>query len=310
MRRVFFFFFFKNVLDGDVFFFATIGVKNWDKSAGTPVCPIPLILFLTLNHYCKSMKKYITLAALLAAGTACANAAAYQTPTDESIGSAWLTTTFGSANQSESTNVSLVNTWTEGLVMSPVSASITAGTNLKTTGVAGESASFLSPDANVGSGTSWTETFSYALGDNVISLSTITLDVGLYDSSGAWQSSQMNNGVLSEGANYRAFDFDATVTIGGQAYVYSVDRVVLTGNGKQSVASVVLTTTEAIENLTGDFTLKLDVAKNSDNGNAGCFVGLTSIAFNSTAPVPEPSAFGMLAGLGALALVASRRRRK
>ena len=28
------------------------------------------------------------------------------------------------------------------------------------------------------------------------------------------------------------------------------------------------------------------------------------------APVPEPSAFGMLAGLGALALVASRRRRK
>ncbi|MBQ2732446.1 MAG: PEP-CTERM sorting domain-containing protein [Opitutales bacterium] len=26
--------------------------------------------------------------------------------------------------------------------------------------------------------------------------------------------------------------------------------------------------------------------------------------------VPEPSAFGMLAGLGALALVASRRRRK
>ncbi|MBE6401952.1 MAG: PEP-CTERM sorting domain-containing protein [Verrucomicrobia bacterium] len=33
-------------------------------------------------------------------------------------------------------------------------------------------------------------------------------------------------------------------------------------------------------------------------------------AMGSAAPIPEPSAFGMLAGLGALALVASRRRRK
>ena len=38
------------------------------------------------------------------------------------------------------------------------------------------------------------------------------------------------------------------------------------------------------------------------------YIPVTTVTLSS--PVPEPSAFGMLAGLGALALVASRRRRK
>ena len=256
------------------------------------------------------MKKYITIAALLAAGSALVNADVYQTPTDASVGVAWLTTTFGNAAQASATNVTLTNTWTEGLDMDAVSASIESGTALKTGGDAGTLATFLAPEANVGSGTPWTETFSYSFGDNVMSLSTITLDIGLYNAGGAWQSDQMTNGKLSDGAEYRAFDFDATVTIGGQNYVYSVDRVVLTGNSSKSVAQVVLTTTDVIETLTGDFTLKLDTAQNTDNGSVGCFVGLNSIAFNSTTPIPEPSTFGLLAGLGALALVGARRRRK
>ena len=44
-------------------------------------------------------------------------------------------------------------------------------------------------------------------------------------------------------------------------------------------------------------------------GNEVNMKSLSNLAA-TTAPVPEPSAFGMLAGLGALALVASRRRRK
>ena len=41
----------------------------------------------------------------------------------------------------------------------------------------------------------------------------------------------------------------------------------------------------------------------------GTFAGVAKITLNS-APVPEPSMFGVLAGLGALALVGARRRRK
>ena len=43
------------------------------------------------------------------------------------------------------------------------------------------------------------------------------------------------------------------------------------------------------------------------NGGKDTFGNIT---LKSASAVPEPSAFGMLAGLGALALVASRRRRK
>ena len=45
-------------------------------------------------------------------------------------------------------------------------------------------------------------------------------------------------------------------------------------------------------------------------GSSWTYVGANDLKWSGTSAIPEPSAFGLLAGLGALALVASRRRRK
>ena len=45
-------------------------------------------------------------------------------------------------------------------------------------------------------------------------------------------------------------------------------------------------------------------------GSSWTYVGANDLTWSGTSAIPEPLAFGLLAGLGALALVASRRRRK
>ena len=49
---------------------------------------------------------------------------------------------------------------------------------------------------------------------------------------------------------------------------------------------------------------------NMSGGNAGTTIWSVGNAAYDVAPIPEPSAFGLLAGLGAIALVGTRRRRK
>lgn len=68
--------------------------------------------------------------------------------------------------------------------------------------------------------------------------------------------------------------------------------------------------TITVSDVTSGFTID-DLTNTSHYGNTTPGSGMTTtISITKVGVVPEPSAFGLLAGLGALALVASRRRRK
>ena len=243
------------------------------------------------------MNKYIAFAALLAAGTLGANAA-----------EAVLTTTFSNAAQSTATSVTVTND------PSSVSASITSlvdGDNsdlsLQTSGNAGTDATSVTPNVNVGTGGSWTLTLSYTVGSDSLTISGVTLDVGLFSSSGSWQGSS-----TSAYAFVRYFDLTLTISSGSTTLAtYSVTDEAI-GNSDSS-AAVVNSTNEVI--LLGDteitldantiYTVTLSASQGSSNNSLGCYVAVNSITYT----IPEPSAFGILAGTGALALVAARRRR-
>ena len=239
------------------------------------------------------MKKYITLAALLAAGTTFANAET-------------LTTTFDNANQSSATDVELSVEGLEGVTADVVSLVNNTGTDvvIKTAGAAGTDAKIFSPDTNVGNGSPWTAEFKYTLGGTVevTSLQSIELGVVLFASGGGYQSS---------GAQWTgSIGFTATILDENDLALGSFEGSLPLGNGKDEepfTVSLSNVSESAVDlSSTDSFTMKLAL---TDNLSAGCYVGLKTIK-QEVSVVPEPSAFGMLAGLGALAVVASRRRRK
>ena len=75
-------------------------------------------------------------------------------------------------------------------------------------------------------------------------------------------------------------------------------------------------TVQADGSTTGDNASIVKVTFNTGDATEFAFDSGSNAAFTlngivvETSSIPEPSAFGLLAGLGALALVASRRRRK
>ena len=235
------------------------------------------------------MKKCITIAALLAAGTAFVNAAD-------------LTSTF-SDKQTESIALNVAGV--DGVTGT---VALDGGVTFQTSGAAGGDSAFFSPSINVGEGNTWTATFTYDFGAESLTVDSIALDLGIFNASGDWQGANVD----------RYFDFAArlTTTLGNDtdSVEYSAKNIMISGvvdgygNGLNTHYSLDLSGDEL--ELSGDsVTLTLTVSRGESN-TLGCFIGLNSVTLKDAAAVPEPSAFGLLAGLGALALVASRRRRK
>ena len=232
------------------------------------------------------MKKCITIAALLAAGTAFVNAAD-------------LTSTF---TDKETNGIGLSVAGIDGVTGTVALGGDAAA--FQTSGAAGGDSAFFSPSTNVGNGTTWTATFTYDFGAESLTVDSIALDLGIFNASGDWQGANVD----------RYFDFSVTLSNGTDSVEYSAENIMISGvvdgygNGLNTHYSLDLSGSEL--ELSGDsVTLTLTVSRGESN-TLGCFIGLNSVTLKDAAAVPEPSAFGLLAGLGALALVASHRRRK
>ena len=234
------------------------------------------------------MKKCITIAALLAAGTAFVNAAD-------------LTSTFA---DKQTDSIALNVAGIDGVTGTVALDSLDGGVTFQTSGAAGGDSAFFSPNTNVGNGNTWTATFTYDFGAESLTVDAIALDLGIFNASGDWQGANVD----------RYFDFSVTLSNGTDSVEYSAENIMISGvvdgygNGLNTHYSLDLSGSE-LELSGSSVTLTLTVSRGESN-TLGCFIGLNSVTLKDAAAVPEPSAFGLLAGLGALALVASRRRRK
>ncbi|MCC8148750.1 PEP-CTERM sorting domain-containing protein [Akkermansia sp.] len=207
------------------------------------------------------------------------------------------TTTFGNANQSDATQVTLTNTG----AMSNITGSVTSLTkklhssetsqscDLMASGDPfGSSAEVFVPNVNRTQG-SWTAGMSFTNnGSQACSIASVTITMVASSSTGQVQQDRK--------------DFALTLTIGGQTVTATP---MITGNSSNG-QEVTLNFSQPVKLETGkqlDVSVLVDKATQTD----GSFSGIKSMVFQGDLMVPEPATASL--GLLGLAALMMRRRR-
>ena len=246
------------------------------------------------------MKKYITIAALLAAGSALANAVTLDGAAFSTAGNAGYNTL------GNNFTVALTLDVAELRMLLERNQTAAWGTNIinyvcngTNTGVTVNGAVYVNTDKinNSGLYARWGETTNWnsVQWQGNFNLSDLNGDVA----GTGWGSVSFAGLVYSFSATNGTTVAFTLLDASGNAIV---DSYVTAGTLKSASAGVAA--------LTFDDSVATSYYFNSYmGGNADNMKALSNLAA-TTAPIPEPSTFGLLAGLGALALVGTRRRRK
>ena len=262
------------------------------------------------------MKKYITVAALLAAGTAFANAevvAVFNCGGSDSTRAQWMDQSQDWTSVQQSNNGEVIS----GVTAGSITLSST-GTALSSTGPVGS----FSAAQDATTGPVAIPGALKNLSSNVFSASTYdTLWGGSINLYGSGQAMLTLDG-LAQNTDYTVYLFcaRANANSGGSATWSTTTDGARWSVWKVADGSVTITdgsTVQADGNTSGlnasivkvTFNTGAATSVSFDSGSNATFT-LNGIVVDQGSSIPEPSAFGLLAGLGALALVASRRRRK
>ena len=256
------------------------------------------------------MKNIIAIASLLAAGTALANA--------ETVLTTKLVGTNATPdNESVSATIGTVYSLDSSKAQTATTIAQQTGSNLAGNYIFAPKINIeldSANDSNPVVGYGWTTSLSFSLAEgaswnDVFSeLSTVSVDFIAFNAVGYVQKNSFTE------------QYKLKLTCGSSSWESDWATLAISGTGKTaneylrmvSLSDVAQTETFTLDSALsspGNDKIVLDIFVARGSNTNGTYVGVSSVSFGGTT-IPEPSAFGLLAGAGALAFVAARRRRR